>query len=459
MFFMMIYRFTLCIFFGATLMGPSLSLMGAVKSKTGIIYFDSNGDGAQEATLNSTGFGIGTAPSANLHVSGNGIITNNLSVGSSSAGSSNLMINGTLALSPLTVSGNLDLTRSTNLSSLYLVDSRADNLAFTLPRAVDVTGTPITVKKISSSHDVVILGGGGLMDNQYDISLTSGNTGSLTVLSDGSRWHIFDSMNAIDTTTSFIFKVNTALSGTSGATQFTIPLYSGQTYNFTASYDGTSTAHSTDSDLTLTFPSGSGIYDVSITGTFAGLKFNNGGDCLKIIDIVQWGNVEWKDMNGAFFKCNNMAMSALDVPHTSAVTDFTSAFRDCDALTAIPFMDTSNATILKTFVGFSSGLTSFPFLNTSNCNRFNFMFSGCTGLNGYDIPTLDLRNMTDGNKMFDSVAISTQSWSDLLVSTNANNSNSGVIWSGGSSMHNASGNTAINTLITDHAWAITDGGQ
>ena len=89
----------------------------------------------------------------------------------------------------------------------------------------------------------------------------------------------------------FKFTVKTDNTGTSNSDQFTIPLYSGETYNFTVTYDGQETTHSTDSDLTLTFPSGAGTYNVAITGTFPGLYFNNGGDKLKLTNVSSFGNV------------------------------------------------------------------------------------------------------------------------------------------------------------------------
>ena len=41
---------------------------GAIKHTTGTIDFDVNRDGVKEATLNSTGLGIGVTPSTNLDI-------------------------------------------------------------------------------------------------------------------------------------------------------------------------------------------------------------------------------------------------------------------------------------------------------------------------------------------------------------------------------------------------------
>ena len=112
-----------------------------------------------------------------------------------------------------------------------------------------------------------------------------------------------------------ILKVKTDNAGSSNDDQFTIPLKSGLTYNFTVTGDitGSPVSHSTDSDLTLTFPSGAGTYNIEIDGTFPAIYFNNGGDKLKLLEIVQWGTNTWETFEKSFYGCSNLTITAISV--------------------------------------------------------------------------------------------------------------------------------------------------
>ena len=137
-------------------------------------------------TLNSTGLSIGAIlPSSNLHVNGNAIISEQLFVGGSS-GSSNLNVNGTLGFEIQALSSNATLGDAT----LVLVDSSSDNITLTLPYAANVTGRVFEIKKTSLANDVVVRGGGNLIDLAINYELTSGNLGYIRVVSYDGKWHV-----------------------------------------------------------------------------------------------------------------------------------------------------------------------------------------------------------------------------------------------------------------------------
>ncbi|TAF77881.1 MAG: BspA family leucine-rich repeat surface protein [Bacteroidetes bacterium] len=46
----------------------------------------------------------------------------------------------------------------------------------------------------------------------------------------------------------------------------------------------------------------------------------------KLINVAQWGDVAWSDMFAAFYYCENMEMTATDVPNLSGVTDMSYMF-------------------------------------------------------------------------------------------------------------------------------------
>ncbi|WP_163411588.1 BspA family leucine-rich repeat surface protein, partial [Flavobacterium ajazii] len=76
-----------------------------------------------------------------------------------------------------------------------------------------------------------------------------------------------------------------------------------------------------------------GIIDLSIDKTnFQHIVINNESDNLRLIDIKQWGDVAWTSMQDAFYGCNNLNSTAIDIPNLSAVTNMSFMFADCTVL-------------------------------------------------------------------------------------------------------------------------------
>ena len=108
-----------------------------LKSTTGTLKLDADGIGNADVTINSTGLGIGTTPSANLHVAGNSLISGSLSIVDTTS-SSNLALDGSIGFSLQTISSNTTVTHSH-----AIVDTSAGNLELRLP--LDVQGRFITI--------------------------------------------------------------------------------------------------------------------------------------------------------------------------------------------------------------------------------------------------------------------------------------------------------------------------
>lgn len=110
----------------------------------------------------------------------------------------------------------------------------------------------------------------------------------------------------------------------------TIPT-SGPGYDYTINWGDGSTSTATG-DVSHTYTK-QGTYNVSITGTFPRIYFNDtAGGRDKIIDISQWGTNAWKSMNRAFMGCTNLNITATDEPVLSDVTDMSNMFYDCKKL-------------------------------------------------------------------------------------------------------------------------------
>jgi hypothetical protein len=151
-----------------------------------------------------------------------------------------------------------------------------------------------------------------------------------------------------------------------------------------------------------------GCYENSFgAGDDPKIRFNNDGyDCVKVMDLAQWGGNTWMNMNGAFSGCVNMTISASDAAtaltgevknfkkawlgclgltsfsllNTAAVTDFSEAWKGCVGLTNFPLLNTAAGTNFQEAWEECAGLTSFPLLNTAAATNFKEAWKGCAGL-------------------------------------------------------------------------------
>lgn len=158
--------------------------------------------------------------------------------------------------------------------------------------------------------------------------------------------------------TGFEFTIKTDNTGTSNDDQFTLPLVS--TFNgVTAEVDwgdnnsDTITAYD-QSEITHTYSS-SGTYTVKITGSLRALKFANGGDKLKILNIINWGVFEFTT-DQSFFGCTNITQTATDSPAIST-TDINGTFANCSVFNG--YIDDWDVSNVQDFRFFLSGASVF----------------------------------------------------------------------------------------------------
>ena len=166
-----------------------------VKSTKGNLIFDVQSDGIPEATLNSSGFSIGTnSGSSNLQVQGNALVTGSLMVGSSaSASSSNLVVSGSIGFSTQTLNSSANLLESGS-STMVFADTSTQDITINLPYAGNVHGRTYTIKKISASNNLVITSSGNSIDGVSSMLFpASSNLSRITTFSDGREWFLLDS--------------------------------------------------------------------------------------------------------------------------------------------------------------------------------------------------------------------------------------------------------------------------
>ena len=280
----------------------------------------------------------------------------------------------------------------------------------------------------------------------------------------------------------FIITVKTDNAGTSATNQFTIPTSTTgitQAFNYDIETSDGQTITGVTGDTTITFPS-AGTYDIFISGSFPYMRFSNGGDKLKLLDIKNFGiyALGSTTQDRAFRGCSNMVISATDSGNfgsvttfslcwqgcssltsfplidTSSVTNFQSAWAYCSSLTSFPQIDTSSGTNFgATWVGLLS-LTSFPLLDTSSGTNFNLCWGDSTNLTTFPANAFDTNIATNYTNAFRKTNLTTQSIDDILVSLDTSGVSNGSFTQSGGQAPSATGEAAIDSLV-GKGWTIT----
>jgi surface protein len=183
-------------------------------------------------------------------------------------------------------------------------------------------------------------------------------------------------------------------------------------YNFIVNWgDGTFGGSSTH---TYASP---GIYTITIYGTFTGWRFNNDGDRLKLLDIIQWGDCfRLGTTEGWYFAgASNMNISAVDTLNLEGTTSLSNCFTNCTSLNSPNLIgwDTSGVTdMLSVFRNASSFNQPIEVWNTSNVTNMANMFLG-TPFN-QPIGVWDVSNVTNMQAMFRETTSFNQNIGDII---------------------------------------------
>ena len=179
----------------------------------------------------------------------------------------------------------------------------------------------------------------------------------------------------------FKITVDTTKVGSASNT-FVLPLQNGATSMTVFWGDGNSdviTAYN-QAELTHVYSS-SGSYQVTLDGIFYGIKFNNGGDKLKLSSIDSWGTNQWGSMNRAFFGCSNMIGTYSDAPDTSSVLLMDYAFNGCTNFNSSLNIDTSSVTTMTRMFWLSTNFNQPLNWDTSSVSDFSYMMYNCAAFN------------------------------------------------------------------------------
>ena len=140
-------------------------------------------------------------------------------------------------------------------------------------------------------------------------------------------------------------------------------------------------------------------YTIRMTGTISGLKFNNGGDRVKIKTITNWGTLNISTSN-AFDGCANLNVTATNAPTISS-TNLSDTFSNCTSLTGIG--GDWNVSIVQNMTSMFYNAYLFDQdiggWDTSACTNMISMFLSAR-LFDQDISDWNTSNVTHMNKMF-----------------------------------------------------------
>ncbi|MBY9016408.1 MAG: DUF285 domain-containing protein [Candidatus Lokiarchaeota archaeon] len=194
-------------------------------------------------------------------------------------------------------------------------------------------------------------------------------------------------------------------SGSSSSNQVRLPLESIGAYNFLVLWgDGNSDTITSWNQAAVTHTYASaGVYTIDITGTIIGWFFNYGGDCLKLIEIQQWGDLRLGNSGNYFEGCSNLVHTATDNLDLTGTTYMYAAFSGCASLGSSGNMNGWDVSGVTTMRYMFEDATTFnhPIGNwdTSSVTDMRWLFYGCPSFN-QPIGSWDTSSVTDMWWMF-----------------------------------------------------------
>ena len=149
-------------------------------------------------------------------------------------------------------------------------------------------------------------------------------------------------------------------------------------------------------------PTEDGIYTVTAGSEGVERIQTENRNYKELIEVVQFGTVEWTSMEDAFQRCLNMTFAAdIDIPNLSRVTSMLGMFFECKAFnSSLTGWDVSHVTNMWSMfyncTAFNQSLTGW---DVSHVTDMSYMFSDCTSFN-QSLTGWDVSNVTDMSQMF-----------------------------------------------------------
>lgn len=311
-------------------------------------------------------------------------------------------------------------------------------------------------------------------------------------LIDDFGWTITDGGKAVDCEEPqrpFITTWKTDNPGVSEDNQITIYTI-GENNDYNVDWgDGTvNTGVKGDIDHTYILP---GTYQVSITGSFPGMYFNNGGNARlrdddKIISIDQWGDIKWTWLGLAFAGCNNLDVRATDIPDFSQGPNLFGMFSECTSFVGNETINSWDMSRVDNTAYMFHGATKFnqPLDNwdvsdvdlmynmfalasvfnqdisswdVSNVRNMNSMFIHASSMN-QDLSNWDISKVENMDRMFNRSGLSNDNYDKILIGWGESSLLKDNVMLGAQNNQYCLAENARQRLIDDFGWIITDSG-
>lgn len=152
--------------------------------------------------------------------------------------------------------------------------------------------------------------------------------------------------------------------------------------------------------------------------------FDAKGDALNLREVYQWGAVAWTSMSGAFSGCENMfAISTIDIPNLTKVSDMNNMFRICKSLekaNTISEWDVSNVGLMNGMF-YQAGLLNEDLSpwNVSNVIDMGSMFQEANSFNS-KIGNWSTKNVLDMSNMLYSAKSFNQNLDSWVLNSEVN---------------------------------------
>ncbi|GMN06341.1 hypothetical protein MTsPCn5_17300 [Croceitalea sp. MTPC5] len=284
----------------------------------------------------------------------------------------------------------------------------------------DMTSMLFDVSLSTANYDSLLEGWAGLPNLQSGIAFDAGNSHycasaeARQLILDTYNWSISD--GGPNTECFFITTWKTDNPGVSDDNQITIPTLPGETYDYFVDWGDGSSDSNVTGEITHTYTT-AGTYQVSISGDFpriyfeAELDVNDEGELLinglddnnKILDVRQWGTIQWSSFENAFLGCQNLDVLAQDIPDLQSTDNIRGMFRYCSSLVANPSMGSWDLSSIRLISSMFQGATLFNQdigdWDVSNVIWMDSLFAGAENFN-QDISGWNLANVRSIQAMF-----------------------------------------------------------
>jgi len=253
---------------------------------------------------------------------------------------------------------------------------------------------------------------------------------------------------------------------TGAAETVTIPCSNAGTFDAVIDWGDGSTSEITaynDADLAHEYADADD-YTIRISGTFPNIYFNNGGDKLKLKEVVNLGNVGWVDFYRSFSGCSNMTSFTVGNTDISAATRLQDMFNGCSGLTLLSLTG-FNTSLITTMVGMFSGCAALVEIDVSgfdmtSVTTVNGMFYSCFVADDIPMDAWIIESITDMTSMMINCALLTSRYDAILIAWDAQNPVDSLSPNFGASKYTGGGAAAAAraNLISTDLWTITDAG-